>query len=100
MEYRYPPLYKYVVLFIILFLFLRYYKQITPDKYLLVAILVTLLVVALDYMMIFDHPAIITTEEKFTLDDPDDLDDLDDDDKAPTSPERKRLVFTDPAEDL
>ena len=76
MEYRYPPLYKYIAFFIILFLFLRHYKQITQDKYLIISILITLLVVLLDYMLIFDHPSILQTKEEF---DPDDLDDILDD---------------------
>src|SRR5205809_935028 len=74
MEYRYPPLYKYAVLFLILFLFLRYYRQITPDKYLLIAILVTLLVATLDYMFVYEHPSLISTsEEEFNADDLDDI---------------------------
>lgn len=77
MEYRYPPLYKYIAFFIILFLFLRHYKHLSQDKYLIVSILVTLLVVLLDYMLIFDHPNILQVKESFDTDDLDDiLDDI------------------------
>lgn len=79
MEYRYPPLYKYIAFFIILFLFLRHYKQLTQDKYLIISILITLLVVLLDYMLIFGHPNILQTKESF---DSDDLDDILDDDNT------------------
>lgn len=78
MEYRFPPLYKYIAFFIILFLFLRHYKQLTQDKYLIISILITLLVVLLDYMLILNHPNILQTKENF---DSDDLDEILDNDK-------------------
>lgn len=73
MEYRYPPLYKYIVFLLILFLFLKHYKYITQDKYLIISILATLLIVLLDYMLIFDHPNILEIKERFDCDDLDDI---------------------------
>ena len=74
MEYRYPPLYKYIALFIILFLFFRHYKQFTQDKYLILSLLITSFVMLLDYMLIYNHPNLLHTDELF---DPDfDLDNI------------------------
>jgi len=64
MEYLYPPLYKYIAIFIIIFLFLKFYKQITPDKYLIISILITLLFVSLDYMMISNQPSLFSLSVK------------------------------------
>src|SRR5579883_2763464 len=69
MEYKYPPLYKYIAFFIILFLFLRFYKQITPDRYLVISILVTLLIIAIDYMVISNQPPLLSISENFDQDD-------------------------------
>ena len=63
MEYRYPPLYKYIIIFVIVFLFLRYYNYITPDKYLWIALFVTILIILLDYMIISDHPNVMHNRE-------------------------------------
>ncbi|AYV81217.1 MAG: hypothetical protein Harvfovirus21_14 [Harvfovirus sp.] len=74
MEYRYPPLYKYIIIFVIIFLFLRYYKNITPDKYLWIAVFITLLVILLDYMLINSHPNVMHNgDDTETFDDLTDL---------------------------
>ena len=90
MEYRYSPLYKYLAFLIILFLFLRQYKQISQDKYLIIAILITLLVILLDYMLIFDHPTILYTKDSFNTDDLDDI--LDDDNTVYENKNQKNNV--------
>jgi membrane-bound metal-dependent hydrolase YbcI (DUF457 family) len=76
-EYIYPPLYKYVTIFVLLFLFLKFYKQINNDKFLIISILFTLLVITLDYMMIYNHPPITKYDMEYFIDD-DDYDDYDD----------------------
>jgi hypothetical protein len=84
MEYRYPPLYKYIAFFVIFYLFIRHYKQLTQDKYLIIAVFATLLIALLDYMLIFDHPNILSNENFDSNDsnDSNDLDDILDDGKA------------------
>lgn len=59
MEYKYPPIYKYIATFVIIFLFLQFYKQIPCDTFLLFTLLITLLFIALDYMMIYDSPPLL-----------------------------------------
>lgn len=59
MEYKYPPIYKYIATFVIIFLFLQFYKQIPYDTFLLLTVLITLLFIALDYMMINDSPPLL-----------------------------------------
>ena len=69
MEYKLPPLYKYIIFSIILYLFLRNYKYISQDKFIIIAVLITLLIILLDYMFIIDHPNILETENFDDLDD-------------------------------
>lgn len=61
MEYLYPPIYKYLTIFVVIFLFLQFYKQLTADTFLIIAILITLLVISLDYMMIYNQPSLLDT---------------------------------------
>ena len=92
MEYRYPPLYKYIILLLIIFLFLIYYKCIDQNNYLYIAIFFTLVVILLDYMLIDNHANIIDSETHTELFDQNDLDEILDL-KAPCShPSRKKLV--------
>jgi hypothetical protein len=62
MEYKYPPIYKYLAFTIILFLFLNHYRTITKDKYIPIAIIFTLIVIMLDYVIIDKHP-VLTAED-------------------------------------
>ena len=64
MEYKYPPIFKYIVFFIIVFLFLRYYKQITSDKYMVIAFVITLFIIILDYIIIGNQPSLFETSTK------------------------------------
>lgn len=58
-DYRYPPLYKYVAFLIIVFLFMKYYRVIKCENYLLIAVLFTTLVMALDFILIENHPELL-----------------------------------------
>ena len=55
MRYKYPPLYKYIALF----LFMKQYKNISSEKYLIISILFTLFVILLDYVTIEDQPNLL-----------------------------------------
>lgn len=63
MEYRYPVVLKYFLFFLIVYLFLRYYKQITPDKYVWVALVITAIMFVLDFIMIKNHPPMQSESE-------------------------------------
>ena len=68
MNYRIAPLYKYLIFAAILFLFLKYYRQITPNRYILVTFFAVGVLFLLDYVLIDDHPNILDTGESFDLD--------------------------------
>lgn len=68
MEYRYPAIYKYIILFIILFLFFYQYKGISWKKYLILSLFITLLVILLDYIFINNNPSIFGSTETFDVD--------------------------------
>lgn len=62
MKYIYPPLYKYIAFILIFFMFLKYYKVITQQNYLIIAIFATILIILLDYFLIEDYPNLINSE--------------------------------------
>lgn len=71
MEYIYPPIIKYFLFLIIIYLFLQYYNSITYDDYLILSILIMLIVIFLDYLLIINHPNIIyinTNNDTDTID--------------------------------
>lgn len=59
MEYRFPPLYKYLFLIGLIYLFMLSYKQITPDMFLIFSFLFAIFYILSDFMLIYDHPSII-----------------------------------------
>ncbi len=56
MHYKYPPVYKYIILLILITTFLKYYKVITVENYLLIASVFTYMVFIFDYVLIEEHP--------------------------------------------
>jgi len=75
MKYSYLPIYKYVLFFVIILIFFNQYKQINNNKYLIVSIVFTIILVILDYTIIEDHPSPFEMK-KSELFDPDILDDI------------------------
>lgn len=68
MNYIYPPLYKYIAFIIIFFMFMRYYKVITQSNYLIVALVATIILILLDYFLIYNHPNLIATDSDVNSD--------------------------------
>ena len=56
MNYKYPPIYKYILLLILFTTFLKYYKVITKKNYLLVVSIFVYMVFIFDYMLVDKHP--------------------------------------------
>jgi hypothetical protein len=56
MYYKYPPVYKYIILLILITTFLKYYKVITKENYLLIASIFAYMIFVFDYVLIEDHP--------------------------------------------
>ncbi len=74
MEYIYPPLYKYLALILIYFLFIRHYKCIDQDSYLLLCVVFVTIAMMMDYYLIDNHPGLFTNKYVETFDD--DLEDF------------------------
>jgi len=60
MNYKYPPIYKYIILLILITTFLRYYQIINKDSFLLIAGIFTYMVFIFDYILIRNHPSLLT----------------------------------------
>lgn len=95
MEYRYSPIYKYIVLFIVIFLFFKHQKIIQDDLAIVNAIIITLMLVTFDYILIKDHPGPFkSTKEDFDSDTDSEIEKIewfdDDDDEKPLSTSSQR----------
>jgi len=62
MEYKALPFYKYLIIFIMIYMFFQHARQITRDKFLVIAIIIVSMVIALDYIIIDNHPSIINVD--------------------------------------
>ncbi len=85
MTYKYPPIYKYGFLLLVIYMLMKHQKIMSQDKLLTNSIIVTLIVGIVDYMVINNHPFLFSDglNEGFENnsssydDDVDDLDDFD-----------------------
>lgn len=74
MEYKYAPIYKYVVLFILIYMFMKHQRIIPQNKILLNSLTITIIFAILDYMIIRNHPQLLNTKENKYLDSDEDVD--------------------------
>ena len=63
MEYQFQPLFKYIGLILILFLFLHQYKNINQDSYLILCVTIIIFVMIVDYFSIDKHPNLFESDE-------------------------------------
>ncbi len=56
MNYQYSPIYKYILLVILITCFLNYYTSISKSDFLLLGVLFTSLFLLSDYILIENHP--------------------------------------------
>jgi len=59
MDYKYPPIYKYIILLILIASFLRYYKVLTKESFLVIAGIFTYMTFVFDYVLIESHPSLL-----------------------------------------
>ena len=64
MDYKYPPVYKYIILLILITTFLRYYKVLTKENFLVIAGIFTYMSFIFDYILIENHPSLMYDGEK------------------------------------
>jgi hypothetical protein len=57
MNYKYPPIYKYGLLLLTIYMFLKHQKIMSAEKLLTNSLLITLMLGVLDYILIAEHPA-------------------------------------------
>jgi len=87
MKYRYPPIYKYLLLFLCIFMFTEHLNIVSSYKNLFITIAIILMIAALDYILIdnecenFVDDVVVRNEDindiinNYNIDD--DLEDLD-----------------------
>lgn len=76
MKYKFAPLYKYLLYFVIVYMFFKHQKNYTIEKILSNTISLTFIIISLDYLLIDDHPC--PTGNCNSDDIPDDNIDIDD----------------------
>lgn len=68
MNYKYPPIYKYGLLLLTIYMFIKHQKILTQDKILLNSVLITLIIFVFDNIIIKNHPTLLenSKEQKHT----------------------------------
>lgn len=56
MQYKCQPVFKYSLLFLVVYMFFMHQKALPPNKMLSNAFLITAIIVLFDYIVIKDHP--------------------------------------------
>lgn len=83
MTYKYPPIYKYGFLLLVVYMLMKHQKIMSQDKLLTNTIIITLIVGFVDFVIINNHPFLFNdNSESFEDSDveySDDFDDYDDD---------------------
>jgi CBS-domain-containing membrane protein len=59
MNYKYPPIYKYGLLLLVIYMFIKHQKIMSSDKILLNSVIITLVVFIFDNVIIKDHPSLL-----------------------------------------
>jgi len=59
MDYKYPPIYKYAIFFIAIYMFLKHQQVMTLDKLLVNSIVMTLIIILIDFVVINNHPNLL-----------------------------------------
>lgn len=56
MEYKYPPIYKYIIFFIMVFMLIKHQKIMSQDKNLAISFALLVMIIVLDYIIIDKNP--------------------------------------------
>jgi hypothetical protein len=59
MEYKYPPLFKYIILLICIFMFIYHLKIMVNHQNLMITIPIIVIIAIFDYILIRDHPGLL-----------------------------------------
>lgn len=68
MEYKYPPLFKYIILLLCIFMFIKHLKIMSNKDNTILTISILIMVMIFDYIIIDDHPDLLGGDiEKITM---------------------------------
>ena len=77
MEYKYPPIFKYIILLLCIFMFIKHLKIMVNYQNAIITIMITIMIIMFDYIFIDNHPEILGNSiEKFSESDNIDIDDI------------------------
>lgn len=55
MDYKYPPIVKYVLLYVLIYFFFEFQNMMPLEKNLIITFIILCMVIVLDYLLIRDH---------------------------------------------
>lgn len=64
MYYKYAPIYKYGLLFLVVYMFMRHQKIMNYDTLLINTTMIVLVMFIFDSILIFDHPSLLEETHK------------------------------------
>lgn len=65
MEYKYPPIFKYIILLISIFMFIKHLKIMAIHENLMITITIIFMFLIFDYILINKHPDLFSFSENF-----------------------------------
>ncbi len=66
MEYKYPPIFKYIILLMCIFMFIKHLKIMVNHQNLMITMTIVIIIMIFDYILIENHPELLgNSTEKF-----------------------------------
>ncbi len=66
MDYKYPPIFKYIILLLCIFMFIKHLKIMSNKDDLILSISILFIIIVFDYIIIDEHPNLLDNyNEKF-----------------------------------
>jgi hypothetical protein len=59
MEYKYPPIFKYIILLLCIFMFIKHLKIMVNHQNLMITISLVIMIMIFDYILIDNHPDLL-----------------------------------------
>lgn len=78
MKYKYPPILKYVLLFVLILMFMNHCKSLKMNDNFLLVVPIIFYIIVFDYILVDQHPNLFGNEEEFKLIQNEDRDNYDD----------------------
>ena len=65
MEYKYPPIFKYIILLICIYMFIEHYNIILNRQNLIITTTIVIMIIVFDYLLIDNHPNMLCSNRTF-----------------------------------